>query len=181
MTSVFIGGSRAVSRLNDKILSKLDELIGRQCLILIGDANGADKAVQQHFAHRSYEHVVVYCMEHCRNNVGNWSTKNVAKPSSRRDFAYYAAKDQAMAHDAKCGIMFWDGKSKGTLNNIQQLIASGKKTLVYLATEKAFHKITTEHELAALLQRCDPNAVDRAQQAIRTKLPAQLPLHAPQA
>ena len=81
-----------------------------------------------------------------------------------------------MAQDAKCGITLWDGKSKGTLNNIQQLIATGKKTLVYLSTDKAFHKIVTEQQLDAFLQRCDPNAVHRAQQAIRTKLPAQLPL-----
>jgi hypothetical protein len=181
MTSVFIGGSRAVSRLNNIILSKLDELIERQCVIFVGDANGADKAVQQHFARRGYERVVVYCMDKCRNNLGNWPTKSVTMPSSRRDFAYYAAKDHAMAGDAKCGIMLWDGKSKGTLNNIQQLIGSGKKTLVYLATEKAFHKIVTEDELDAFLQRCDPDHVQRAQREIRTKLPAQLPVHARQA
>lgn len=92
MTSVFIGGSRAVSRLNSTILSKLDELIGRQCLIFVGDANGADKAVQQHFASRGYGHVLVYCMDQCRNNVGNWPTKNVTSPSRRRDFAYFRRK-----------------------------------------------------------------------------------------
>jgi len=179
MTSVFIGGSRAVSRLNTLILAKLDELIERQCVIFVGDANGADKAVQKHFAGRGYEHVVVYCMDECRNNIGNWPSKSVRRPSSRKDFAYYAAKDHAMAQDAKCGIMLWDGKSKGTLNNIQQLIGSGKKTLVYLAAEKVFHKITTEEELDAFLQRCDPDHVQRAQREIRTKLPAQLPLHVP--
>lgn len=179
MTSVFIGGSRAVARLNSTILAKLDELIGRQCLIFVGDANGADKAVQQHFASRGYEHVLVYCMDECRNNVGHWPTKSVKSPSPRRDFAYYAAKDSTMAQDAKCGIMLWDGKSKGTLNNIQALIRGGKKTLVYLAADRVFHKIVTEHDLDAFLERCDPNAVQRAQQAISAKLPAQLPLPAP--
>jgi adenine-specific DNA-methyltransferase len=146
---------------------------------MVGDANGADKAVQQHFAKRGYENVLVYCMTECRNNLGNWPTKNVTSPSSRRDFAYYAAKDQAMATDAKCGIMLWDGKSKGTLNNIQALIRNGKKTLVYLAADRAFHKIVTGQDLDALLDRCDPSAVQRAQQAITAKLSAQLPLHAP--
>jgi hypothetical protein len=180
MTSVFIGGSRVVVRLDKVILAKLDELIDRQCLIFVGDANGADKAVQQHFARRGYARVLVYCMDRCRNNVGTWPTKNVSRPLSRKDFAYYAAKDHAMAQDANCGIMLWDGKSKGTLNNIQQLVASGKKTLVYLSTERAFHKITTEQELDTLLQRCDSGDVQRAQQEIKTKLSAQLPLHAPQ-
>jgi hypothetical protein len=40
-----------------------------------------------------------------------------------------------MAQDAQCGVMLWDGKSKGTLNNIQELLSAGKKTLVYFAPE----------------------------------------------
>ncbi len=72
MTTVFIGGSRAISRLNNIIREKLDGLINRQCLIFVGDANGADKAVQQHLLSRGYRHVLVYCMNHCRNNIGDW-------------------------------------------------------------------------------------------------------------
>jgi hypothetical protein len=183
MIGVFIGGSRAVSRLNSIIRDKLDDLINRQCMIFVGDANGADKAVQQHFASRGYEHVMVYCMEHCRNNLGNWPAKVVATPPAHTGFAYYAAKDLAMAHDAKCGMMLWDGKSKGTLNNIQQILSVGKKALVYLAPQRAFHKLSTEQDLRDLLQCCDQGAIRRAQQQIRTKLPTadQFPLYPPHA
>jgi hypothetical protein len=83
MTSVFIGGSRAVSWLDGIVQQKLDDLISRQCSIFVGDANGADKAVQQYLASRGYKHVTVYCMEHCRNNLGNWPARNVAAPSVR--------------------------------------------------------------------------------------------------
>ena len=93
MTSVFIGGSRAVSRLNEIIRDKIDDLIDRQCMIFVGDANGADKAVQQHLASRGYGHVTVYCMEQCRNNLGNWPAKHVATPPGSTGFAYHAAKD----------------------------------------------------------------------------------------
>src|ERR1022692_296452 len=135
-------------------------------------------------------------MEHCRNNLGNWPTRHVAAPSVRAGFAYYAAKDLAMAHDAKCGMMLWakdlamahdakcgmmlwDGKSKGTLNNVQQLINAGKKAFVYLAPQGTFYKLSTEQDLRDLLQHCDQAAIRQAQQQIRTKLPAanQLPLH----
>jgi len=179
MTTVFIGGSRAVSRLNSIIREKLDDLINRKCMIFVGDANGADKAVQQHLASRSYEHVLVYCMDRCRNNLGKWPAKHVATPSDRRGFAYYAAKDLAMAHDAKCGMMLWDGKSKGTLNNIQQIISAGKKALVYLASEKAFRKLSTEQELHDLLQCCNQSAIRQAQRQIGTELPTadQILLH----
>jgi hypothetical protein len=181
MTSVFIGGSRAVSRLNKIIRDKLDDLISRECMIFIGDANGADKAVQQHFASRGYEYVAVYCMERCRNNLGNWQAKHVATPPGRTGFAYYAAKDLAMAQDASCGLMLWDGKSKGTLNNIQQIINAGKKVLVYLAPQTTLYKVSTEQDLDDLLQRCDQRAIRQARQHIRTKLPTtdQLPLHPP--
>ena len=182
MTSVFLGGSRAVSYLTSIVREKLDDLIRRDCKILVGDANGADKAVQHHFAERGYQHVVVYCMDRCRNNVGNWPTKQVSRPGARRDFAYYAAKDAAMAEDAKCGIMLWDGKSKGTLNNVQHLIREGKQTLVYFAPEKAFHKLTSEQDLEELLVRCDQEDLEAARRQIGTKIPtlSRLPLQAPQ-
>jgi len=172
MTTIFIGGSRAVSRLNALVRDKLDDFIRRQCMVLIGDANGADKVVQQHFANRGYQHVTVYCMEHRRNNLGNWPTRHVPTPSVRTGFAYYAAKDLAMARDAKCGMMLWDGKSKGTLNNLQQLITTSKKALVHLAPKGTLYKLSTQQDLADLLQRCDPHAIRRAQQQITAKLPA---------
>ena len=183
MTKVFIGGSRAVSRLTGTIRDKLDDLINRQCAILIGDANGADKAVQEHLARQQYQHVIVYCVNHSRNNVGNWPTKHVEAPGNRKDFAYYAAKDLAIAQDAKCGVMLWDGKSKGTLNNVQQLLSQGKKVLVYLAPEKAFHKLSTMLDLQELLRRCDSGSVQEAQRQIKAKLPAldQLTFHPPHA
>lgn len=180
MTTVFIGGSRAVTRLNGIVRNKLDDLINRHCVILIGDANGADRAVQQHLFERGYQHVIVYCMDHCRNNLGGWPTKHVSRPGARKDFAYYALKDLAMAEDAKCGLMLWDGRSKGTLSNVQRLLAEAKKTLVYLAPEKAFSKLSSEQDLAALLQRCNQDDIRAAQHQIRTKIPSQLPLRVQQ-
>jgi len=50
--NVFIGGSRAVSKLNVPLRARLDEFLRRGDTILIGDANGADKAVQQYLAER---------------------------------------------------------------------------------------------------------------------------------
>ena len=85
--------------------------------ILVGDANGADKAVQGYLADKSYASVLVLCMEdHCRNNVGNWPTREVAAPRGAKSFDYYSLKDREMAKAAEYGLMLWDGKSKGTVN-----------------------------------------------------------------
>jgi len=41
----------------------------------------ADEAIQRYLADRSYPNVLVHCMkDHCRNNVGNWPTREVAAP-----------------------------------------------------------------------------------------------------
>lgn len=167
MTMVFIGGSRAVSRLNQVIRVQLDDLIEKKCKIFIGDANGADRAVQQHFADRGYRNVIVFCMVHCRNNVGNWQVHPISNQGGKRGFSYFAQNDLAMAREARCGVMFWDGKSKGTLNNIHNLLHEQKAVLVYLSPEKAFHKLTTESDLNDLLSRCDPEQVDRAQRQLQ--------------
>jgi len=66
MTTVFIGGSRAISRLNKTIRQQLDELIAKNCEFYIGDANGADRAVQQYLEEKHYRNVTVFCMDQYR-------------------------------------------------------------------------------------------------------------------
>jgi hypothetical protein len=51
------------------------------------------------------------------------------------NFFYHTAKDLAMAESADCGFMLWDGLSKGTLNNILNLLERGKKSVVYFSLE----------------------------------------------
>ena len=49
--------------------------------ILVGDANGADKAVQRYLADKACPNVLVHCIQdHCRDNVGNWLTRQVVAP-----------------------------------------------------------------------------------------------------
>ena len=151
--NVFFGGSRAVSKLNAPLRARVDDFMQRGDTILIGDANGADKAVQEYLAASGYRNVTVYCMEQCRNNAGAWPTRNVKPPGARKDFAYYAAKDLVMAEEARCGVMLWDGKSKGTRQNMLNLVGAGKRTLVYLAPTKDVHVLATERDLQTLLAR----------------------------
>jgi predicted Rossmann fold nucleotide-binding protein DprA/Smf involved in DNA uptake len=61
MTTVFLGGSRHISRLNDEVRARIDNMIERGFPIVIGDANGADKALQSYLKARGYRNVQVYC------------------------------------------------------------------------------------------------------------------------
>jgi len=47
MTRVFIGGSRRLTRLNADVQRRIDKIIEQGFPILVGDANGADKAVRR--------------------------------------------------------------------------------------------------------------------------------------
>ncbi len=42
---------------------------------------------------------------HCRNNVGNWPTREVPAPGGAKGFDYYSVKDRAMADAAEYGLM----------------------------------------------------------------------------
>jgi hypothetical protein len=148
MDSVFIAGSRVVSRLNSEVTDRLDNIIKQEFRVLIGDANGADKAVQRYRASRHYPNVVVYCMEACRNNMGDWPTRpHSAESGSRRDRHYYTIKDLAMAQEASCGFMLWDSESKGTLANVVNLLNLNKKTLLYFSSKKLFLKLHKPEDL----------------------------------
>jgi len=168
---VFIGGSRAVSKLNAAIRARFDDIMKRGCTVLIGDANGADKAAQTYFAKKHYPHVVVFCMEVCRNNVGAWPTRSIEPPAGSRGFSYYAAKDFVMAEEAGCGVMLWDAKSKGTLQNMLNLVGAGKRTLVYFAPTKDFHVVANQQGLQSLLARCEKRDIDSATRALGLKTP----------
>lgn len=155
MTQVFIGGSRKISQLNREVQTRLDNIVRQAYTVLVGDALGADKAAQKYLAEQSYQNVVVFCTGTvCRNNLGQWPTEHITPPHAQKDFAYFVAKDLAMVKRADYGLMLWDGQSKGTLNNVLNLLRENKKTLVYFAPERLFFTITNVENLNSLLNKC---------------------------
>ena len=158
MTTVFLGGSRSLTRLNDTIRTRVDNVMRQQFTVLLGDANGADKAIQSYLAAKGYLHVIVYCMDdRCRNNLGDWPTQRILTSHKKKDFTYYATKDEEMARTASYGFMLWDGKSKGTLNNILNLLRQQKKVLVYFSPDQSCSTLRSVEELGILLNKCHSN------------------------
>jgi len=151
MEAVFLGGSRRIARLNESIRSKLDELLDRGLWMFIGDANGADRALQQHLADRGYERVVIYAVTGMlRNNVGHWKVRSVDAPRGARGFDLYSVKDTQMANDASYGFMLWDGKSRGTLANVRSLLARGKPVAVHLGPARRLVSLRSPDDLHKL-------------------------------
>ena len=157
---VFIAGSRAISRLNESLRLRLDRIMAEGHEVLVGDANGADRIVQQYLADRRYRDVTVYCTGgRCRNNVGSWVTAAISPPAGVHGGAdFYAVKDREMAANATHGLMLWDGESRGTLTNIKNLMRDRKPVVVYLSPSKTFLTIKTATDLDALLAQATPSA-----------------------
>lgn len=162
MTKVFIGGSRQITRLPAEVKVRVDTMIDEGFQILVGDANGADKAVQTYLAGKGYPSVLVHCMErHCRNNVGLWPTREVAAAKGVRGFDFYSLKDRVMADAAEYGLMLWDGKSKGTINNVVNLSRRGKPVVVYVAPKHQFITVKAFDDLREVLAQGETESVER--------------------
>jgi hypothetical protein len=172
-TKVFIAGSRRLSKLSQEIKRRIDNIVERHLTIIIGDANGADKAVQQYLSTKGYADVIVFCMDgSCRNNLGNWATHEIkAAHPGKRDFAYYSIKDRAMAKEADYGFMLWDGQSRGTLTSIVQLVRDAKPVVVFVAPDKTFFTLRDSNDLAKVsvhIGHADFDRIDRDLQSLNS-------------
>lgn len=165
MTKVFLGGSRQVSRLNDQVRERLKTIIQKNLPVIVGDANGADKAMQTFLFKEGYRNVEIFCSGHsCRNNVGNWKINLIEGNSQERNFSFYAAKDRIMASEATFGLMIWDGKSVGTLLNVWRLLGNQKKVVVYITPERQFLELKNAEQWPQLIARCDAVVREKVKQ-----------------
>ena len=71
-------------------------------------------------------------------------------PRGARGFDLYSVKDIQMAKDASYGFMLWDGKSRGTLENVRNLLAHGKPVAVYLGPARRFVSLRSTEDLDKL-------------------------------
>lgn len=155
-TTVFLSGSRKISRLNDMIRRRIERMLNQGFHIVVGDANGADKAIQNYLAEAKYGKVKVFCAGRiCRNNIGEWDVKNINVNPKLKGRNFYTQKDKAMAFEADYGFVLWDGKSAGSVNNIVELLIRQKLAVVYFAPKKEFHTMKRLDDVYTLLKHCD--------------------------
>lgn len=159
MTTVFLSGSRAITRLEQAVQSRIQEIIDQNIRVVVGDAGGADRAMQSWLAAKKYPHVTVFCVgDKCRNNVGPWPIENIHPDPQLKGRAPYTRRDEAMAARADFGLILWDGKSEGSLNNLFELLKQNKNTKLYFTPRKQFFDIDKAADAEALLQFCQPAA-----------------------
>lgn len=121
---VFISGSKSISKLPEEVKSLLDTFIATDAEILVGDCYGVDAAVQMYLDSKGYSNVIVYCSgETPRNNfvTGAKVCSYAEAAKGLTGSAFHYVKDIQMAQDCDQAFMIWDGKSKGTGENIRRI------------------------------------------------------------
>lgn len=167
MKHVFAGGSRKITRLNPAVRERLAQILAKQLWVYVGDANGADKAIQSYLAQKSYPNVVVFCTAgECRNNLGSWTIRAIDPPHEVRDFAFFTVKDAAMAREAEVGFLLWDGQSAGTIVNAARMVASSKPVVLYVSPLRTFRTIKTRTDVLDVLQHAPTDAAAKVKRYI---------------
>lgn len=119
---VIVSGSRSIKQLPQQAIASLDKIILLNFAVIVGDAYGVDVLVQKYLKSKQYENVTVYYATFGGSgkprNTNGFNTVGV--PGN------YIDRDKKMCEIANFGLAIWDGKSKGTRENIERV----KKTRV---------------------------------------------------
>lgn len=150
---VFIGGSISIKYLDYEVKDELDKIMQGELDILVGDAYGVDSLIQKYCYENGYTNVKVYASNgKARNNIGGWNIEAVYVSSDLSGRDFYTQKDVEMSAVCDYGFMIWDGKSKGTLENIKRLVMCGKGCKVYLSAKRRITDINDLKDLKQLNQ-----------------------------
>lgn len=165
---VFIAGSMNIKHLAPQVKERIDNILAQDFEVVVGDADGADTSIQHHLFHHGASKTTVFCSgSRPRNNIGNWPIHSVVTSYAEGSRAFFTAKDIRMAEVADIGLMIWDTKSTGTLNNIIELLTRKKKAVVFVNKSKIFKNISTVDQLEELLSFMSESAKHKADEKIR--------------
>lgn len=130
---IFISGSKTISKLPDLAKTFIDQFLENGDEILIGDCYGVDAVVQKYIESKGFNNVTIYCSgatprNNFTSNAKIHSCVEAAKGLTGSAFHY--VKDIQMANDCDQALMIWDGKSKGTAENLKRIKEMGKPFVV---------------------------------------------------
>jgi len=167
MTTVFIAGSISIRRLHEKVQERIRKIVSSDFNVVVGDANGADTAIQECLQRHRAGKVTVYCTGDApRNNVAEWPVRKIVSKARAGSRAYFTAKDVEMARTSDYGLMVWDSKSTGTLSNVIELLSEKKKSVVFVNKDKDFVTISDKGGLEHLLSFMSTHARAKAEKKI---------------
>lgn len=146
MRKIFISGSISSKEIPQEVIKSVDDSRKRNYTILIGDAKGIDKNIQDMLKADNYKNVEVYHVGPSPRNISDreWIDRRIPVDTENEKFfkngkytrEAQMIKDKAMSNDADFGLVIWKDTSenrfgnisvsKGSLNNIYNLLVQNK-------------------------------------------------------
>ena len=135
MNKVFISGSIVIKKIPPCVEKSINKIIESGMEILVGDADGIDTKVQNYCKKLNYYNVTVYSIYASPRYMASDFKKKyiIPRSESKKERELQQEKDEAMTMDSDYSLVIWDGKSKGSYNNIIRAIENHKKVKLYLS------------------------------------------------
>ncbi|MEA1892268.1 MAG: hypothetical protein U9N33_06100 [Campylobacterota bacterium] len=147
MKKVFISGSINLTTLPKVVEKSLKTIQEKNIKILVGDAKGIDSLVQDYFSQNTYYNLNICSIyETPRNRINN-NFKTIlieADMDIKSERKKQEKKDEYMSLNSDYSFVIWDGKSKGSFNNIQRALENDKLLKVYYTKDD---RLLQENEL----------------------------------
>lgn len=177
--SVFISGSSKTQfedsgyyrkELPKAIQNKIDDYIKDHAHIIVGDAPGIDRQVQDYLNEKGYDAVEVYGPGKQVRYTANekWKTNPVDAPEfEEMSPEWLRKKDIAMTNDATEGLaVVLDNGAQATRNNVARLREQGKQAEVFILGKDGEDDF--ESEPGSYVQSSKKIATERAKKAWKT-------------
>jgi len=147
MKKVFISGSINLSILPKIVEKSLKTIQEQNIKILVGDAKGIDSLIQDYFSKKAYFNLNIYSIYETPRNRKNNNFKTIlidVDMDIKSERKKQEKKDEYMSLNSDYSFVIWDGKSKGSFNNIQRALENNKLLKVYYTKDG---RLLQENEL----------------------------------
>ena len=141
MSKVFISGSISIKQIPKNVIQSLQSIQKNGLEVLVGDADGIDKEIQDYFKKSNYENICVYSIYSPPRNLSSpIFRKKIIKVTEdiKKERERQTLKDKAMTEDSDYSLVVWDGRSKGSHKNILRALDLKKKVKIYLTYKNQF-------------------------------------------
>jgi hypothetical protein len=121
-----VSGSRSITDIRPGLQS-INRIMELNFSIILGDASGVDKLVQEYLRNSNYLDVKVYFALWS----GNGKPRNVTGFQTVGVSGSYVDRDKAMCSICDYGLALWNGISRGTKDNIDR--TKGKTKIIRIS------------------------------------------------
>ena len=131
--SLFISGSMSINTLPIFIQKTLEKIFQeKKYTLLIGDASGIDTLVQKYCNQRTFYDVEIFSIfQNPRNYISKNFTPHFIQTTEKNPRKKQQEKDIAMTKKSDALLVIWDGKSKGSYENILRGLEQNKHIEVF--------------------------------------------------